>query len=148
MLLSLACCDIFGLRQPERPLCLSVGGTLGEIFHSPGCDNLGWSKLASMLEPSLAPTREEGLHAALRFLPSALLVFCPALFFPGLSACFQILLVLHPLVFHLASLNSGFILAYLSGFRVPAHMPVHMEGVEVRLGALHPLPRACARVAD
>src|SRR5215211_4084146 len=74
-----------------------------------------------MIEPSLPPTREECLHSALLLLAPPLLVFCFTLLFPGLSAGLQRSLVLYPLVFHLASLNSGIFLqtlsAYLCGFR-------------------------------
>src|SRR5215213_11696900 len=66
-----------------------------------------------MIEPSLPPTREECLHSPLLLPAPPLLVFCFTLLFPGLSAGFQILLVLHPLVFHIASFwqNSGIICA-------------------------------------
>src|SRR5215203_4137762 len=65
-----------------------------------------------MIEPGLPPIREEGFHSALLLLALPLLVFYLALFVPRLASGFQILLVLHPLVFHLASLNSG---NYLGG---------------------------------
>src|SRR5829696_7325733 len=74
-----------------------------------------------MVEPGSPAAGQKGVHAALLLLALPLLVFRLALFFPGLSAGFQLSLVLYPLVFHLASLNSLIFLqtfsAYLCGLR-------------------------------
>src|SRR5215213_6257968 len=112
MLLSLACCDIFGLRPPERPLCLLVGSAFGQVLHPPGRHHFGRRQRAGMVEPGPPAIRQPDFQALLLLLALPLLVFYLALFVPRLASGFQILLVLHPLVFHLASLNSG---NYLGG---------------------------------
>src|SRR5215212_4966182 len=108
-----------------------------------------------MIEPSLPPTREEGFHSALLLPALPLLVFCLALFVPGLSAGFQILLVLHPLVFHLAHapfVNSLIFLQtlspYLCGFRavnVCALTPNLLRGPCRDVRGNSPSPRVYSR---
>src|SRR5829696_5626656 len=74
-----------------------------------------------MVEPGSPAAGQKGVHAALLLLALALFVLCLALRLPSLASGFQLSLVLYPLVFHLASLNSLIFLqtlsAYLRGFR-------------------------------
>src|SRR5215208_4820096 len=100
-----------------------------------------------MIEPSLPPTREEGFHSALLLPALPLLVFCPALFVPRLASGFQILLVLHPLVFHLAHapfVNSLIFLqtlsAYLCGFRAMNVYALTSDPLLRPCGEVRPVP--------